>query len=168
MFKHIVIEYASIDDEDSDDEDTDNENDEDEDTGSEGNDDNVSDDKHDSKTKNIIVEVHNDKSDVDDLDTIAVGGKLETVDLKVFVPCRDQWLSKDQTFYTEELRKFSEIESIEKLWIISKNNYEVGTYLETNLKFLTRFADRFKQDVDFRQSVWDRLGIKDTCPDQGE
>ena len=152
MFKHIVIEYASIDDEDSDDEDTDNENDEDEDTGSEENDDNVSD----------------DKSDVNDLDTIAVAGKLETVELKVFVPCRDQWLSKDQTYYTEELRKFSEIESIEKLWIISKNNYEVGTYLETNLKFLTRFADRFKKDVAYRQSVWDRLGIKDTCPDQGE
>ena len=115
----------------------------------------------------VIVEVHNDKSDVDDLDTIA-GGKLETVELKVFVPCRDQWLSKDQTFYTEELRKFSEIESIENLWIISKNNYEVGTYLETNLKFFTRFADRFKKDVAYRQSVLDRLGIKDTCPDKGE
>ena len=81
----------------------------------------------------VIVEVNDEEEDVD---KIVVVGKIETVDIKVYVPCRDPWLSKDQTYYTDELRKFPEIESIENLWIISKNNYEAGTYLETKLKFL--------------------------------
>ena len=173
MFKHIILEYSN-DDEDSEDEESEDENDDD-DISSEESEEIVSGEKK-TKTKmkdkndvidenDVIVEVHNEEEDVDQ---IVVAGKIETVYIKVYVPCRDPWLSKDQTFYTDELRKFPEIESIENLWIISKNNYEVGTYLETNLKFFTRFADNFNNDASYRQSVWDRLGIKDTCPDQGE
>ena len=92
---------------------------------------------------------------------------IETIELKVFLKCRDQWLSKDQVYYTDELRKFKEIERIENLWIHAKNNYEIGTYLETDLKIQTKLARKFKNQA-FRLSLWDRLDIKDTCPDQGD
>ena len=92
-------------------------------------------------------------------------GKSESVELTVFVPCKDHWLSKGQIFYTQELSRFSEIDKIENLWIHSKDNYEVGTYLETNLKFQTKFARRFKHDIEYRQSIWNRLNIKETCPE---
>ena len=62
---------------------------------------------------------------------------IETVELKVFLKCRDQWLSKDQVYYTDELRKFKEKERIENLWIHAKNNYEIETYLETAPKIQT-------------------------------
>ena len=134
--------------------------------------------------KHIIIEYDNnddeEKNDGDDDDEEnndlesekndigVVAGNIETVELTVFVPCRDDWLSKDQIFYTDELRKFSEVERIENLWINSKSNYKVGSFLETNLKFQTRFANKIKNDAKYRQSLWDRIGIKDTCPDQGE
>ena len=68
-------------------------------------------------------------------------------------------------YYTDELKKFKEIERIENLWINSKSNYEIGTYLETNLKFQTKYAKEIKNNKVVRQSLWDRLEIKDTCPD---
>ena len=40
---------------------------------------------------------------------------------------------------------------------------KVGTYLETYLKMKTKHADNFRNDKMFRESVWDRLNIKDTC-----
>ena len=105
--------------------------------------------------------------DIVDVDEEVENDVIETIELKVFLRCRDQWLSKDQFCYTDDLRKFKEIERIENLWIQAKNNFEIGTYLETDLKIETKLARKFKNKV-FRQSLWDRLDIKNTCPDQGD
>ena len=86
MFKHIILEYSN------DDEDDEDETDED--------------------------ETDEDESVVDDNpadgDTDVASREIETVELKVYLKCRDQWLSKDQVYYTDELKKFKEIERIEK------------------------------------------------------
>ena len=137
MFKHIILEYSN-DDEDDEDETDEDETDEDESV--------VDDNPADGDTDVAIREI-------------------ETVELKVYLKCRDQWLSKDQVYYTDELKKFKEIERIENLWINAKSNYEIGTYLETNLKIHTKYAKEIKNNKVFRQSLWDRLEIKDTCPD---
>jgi hypothetical protein len=39
-------------------------------------------------------------------------GSVESVEFIVFLPCKDQWLSKDQVYYTRELEKFEEIERV--------------------------------------------------------
>ena len=39
--------------------------------------------------------VHNQEKYV--VDNIDVAGNIEALDLKVYVPCRDPWLSNDQT-----------------------------------------------------------------------
>ena len=103
--------------------------------------------------------------DIEEEVDIELPGKSESVEFTVFIPCKDHWLSKDQIYYTQELSRFSEIDRIENLWIHSKSNYQVGTYLETNLKFQTKFARRFTQDIAYRQSIWNRLSIKETCPE---
>ena len=117
--------------------------------------------------KNNIEEISDDIEDDDDVEKVDIElpGKSESVEFTVFIPCKDHWLSKDQLYYTQELSKFSEIDEIENLWINSKSNYQVGTYLETNLKFQTKFASRFKHDIAYRQSIWNRLSIKETCPE---
>ena len=71
----------------------------------------------------------------------------------------------DQTFYWSEIEKFSEIEKVEHLYVHSKSGYKVGTYLETYVKFKTKHADKFKNDKIFRESVFNRLQIKETCPE---
>ena len=155
MFKHIVIEYSNNgDEEESDDDDDDN-------SSVEANNEIESDVDRIETVEEVFVEIINE-------DIMEEAEEIETVEFTIFVPCRDHWLSKDQVFYTDELRKFREIERIENLWIHSKNNYEVGTYLQADLKFQTRFSSKFNNNVSFRQSIWNRLGINDTCPDQGE
>ena len=139
MFKHIILEYSSDDEDETDDDESEVEN----------------------------IESEDENAEIVDVDNELDNGETETIDLKVFVKCRDQWLSKDQVYYTDELRKFKEIERIENLWIHSKSSYEVGTYLETDLKLQTKLAKKFKSEV-FRESLWDRLEIKDTCPDKGD
>ena len=118
FFKHIILEYSSNDDEESDDDENDSENVDD--INSEGNSDIVRKEKktknkgkNDSNTVDVIVEVHDQEKDV--VDTIDVAGTIEALDLKVYVSCRDPWLHKNQTYYTDDLRKFSEIENIENL-----------------------------------------------------
>ena len=106
-----------------------------------------------------------DNSEEPDSDVIEEPGSVESVEFIVFLPCKDQWLSKDQVYYTQELEKFEEIERVENLWINAKPNYEVGTYLKTELKLRTRYANRLKNNNKYRQSIWDRLGIKETCPE---
>ena len=88
---------------------------------------------------------------------------IETVELRVNVPCRDLYLKNDQTFYRRELEKFNEIEKIEHLYVHSSSGYSVGTYLDTYIKFKTKYAENFKNNKQFRESVWDRLNIKETC-----
>ena len=83
----------------------------------------------------------------------------------IFVPCREVFLTKDQEFYTKELSKIDEVEIVEKFWIISTGNYEVGTYLKTNFKFKTKFAKKWKNNEEFRKSKWDALDIRDKFPD---
>ena len=68
-----------------------------------------------------------------------------------------------KTFYWTELEKFWEIEKIKHLYVFSKIGYKVGTYLETYIQMKTKYADNFRNDKMFRESVWDRLKIKDTC-----
>ena len=113
------------------------------------------------KCEDVITE----KRDVD-VET-SENQSVESVELTVYLECRDHWLSKDQAYYTEQLNKFSEIERVDDIWINTKPNYNVGTYLETNLKFRTKFANQFRNDETFRQPIWDRLRIKETCPEQG-
>ena len=36
------------------------------------------------------------------------------------------------------------------------------------LKIKTKFALKFKNDKQFRQNIWDKLDIRETCPEQGE
>ena len=181
MFKHVIIVIDDDEENDEDDDDDDIDGDEDEDDNDESCEEEIDEletddttnenavNKNDSEV-DVIVDVTNEDHRVKDSECVMEAGNIETVELKVFVPCRDHWLSKDQVYYTDELRKISEIERIENLWIHSKNNYEIGTYLETDLKFQTKFASKFKQDSKFRQSIWDKIGIKDTYPDsnQGE
>ena len=61
--------------------------------------------------------------------------------------------------------QFCEIEKIEHLYVFSKSGYKIGTYLETYIKIKTKQADNFRNDKMFRESVWDRLKIKETCPE---
>ena len=86
---------------------------------------------------------------------------IETVEMRVNVPCRDTFLQNDQTFYWNELEKFSEIEKIEHLYVHAQSGYTVGTYLDTYIKFKTKYAQDFKNNKDFRKTVWDRLNIRD-------
>ena len=92
---------------------------------------------------------------------------LQSVELTVYLECKDYWLSKDQIYYTEQLNKYSEIERVYDLWINTKPNYNVGTYLQASLKFRTKFANQFRNDETFRELIWDRLKITDLCPEQG-
>ena len=64
----------------------------------------------------------------------------------------------------EKLNAMSEIESVENLWISKKFGYRVGTYLPTEIKFKTKFGDKWKNDKAFRQNVFERLQIMETCP----
>ena len=41
------------------------------------------------------------------------------------------------------------------------SGYKVGTYLDTYIKFKTKYAQDFKNNKDFRKTVWDRLNIRD-------
>ena len=157
MFKHIILEYS---DDDSDDD------------GSEGDDDeeerDVNEDDVDAKSENNVMEgedVETEKRDV--VLEQSANETVESVELTVYLECKDYWLSKDQAYYMEQLNKFSEIERVDDLWINTKPNYNVGTYLEANLKFRTKFANQFRNEETVRQSIWDRLKIKDICPEQG-
>ena len=85
-----------------------------------------------------------------------------TIAFDVYAPCRDTYLKNDQAYYWSELEKFSEIEKIEHLYVHSRSGYKVGTYLETYIKMTTKY---FKNDKIFRQAIWDRLQIKETCPE---
>ena len=87
-----------------------------------------------------------------------------TIDLRVLVPCRYICLKNDQTLYWNELEKFSEFDKIEHLYVHSKSNYKVGTYLDTYIKFKTKHAESFKNDENFRENIWNRLQIKETYP----
>ena len=90
--------------------------------------------------------------------------KIEVLQFRVYGPCRDLYLRNDQDFYWKELEAFSEIEKIEHLYVHSKRDYQVGTYLEIYIKLSTRFSHKMKNDQAFRQNIWDRLNIKETCP----
>ena len=90
---------------------------------------------------------------------------IETVELQENVPCRDLYLKNDQTFYWRVLEKFSEIEKIEHHYVHSLSGYSVGTYHDTYIKFKTKYAENFKNNKQFRESVWDRLNIKETGPE---
>ena len=78
MFKHIILQFSSDDDEDDD------ENDDDQT------------DVEDTDEKYV---------DIDDVDEEVDNDVIETIELTVFLKCRDQWLSKDQVYYTDELGK---------------------------------------------------------------
>ena len=92
-------------------------------------------------------------------------GPDELVEFNVFVPCRDMWLTNDKEFYTNELNKMREIEYVDYMWIKCQKDYCVGTYLSTEVRFVTKFSNQWKNDEAFRQIIWDRLQIKETCPE---
>ena len=83
----------------------------------------------------------------------------------MFVPCKDYWLTNDRDFYTEELEKMEEIDKVEYMWIRSQPDYNVGTYLSSEIKFVTKYSDQWKTNEAFRKQVWDKLLIKKTCPE---
>ena len=130
-------------------------------------------DVNDDDIEDVIEDIDDDEViEVNEVDVIANKTfsnpsqevrPIETVELRVNVPCRDLYLKNDQTFYWRELEKFSEIEKIEHLYVHSSRDYTVGTYLDTFIKFKTKYAENFKNDKQFRQSVWDRLNIKEQC-----
>ena len=88
----------------------------------------------------------------------------ESIEMNVFVKCRNMCLQDDREYYIGKLESFPEIEKIENLWISRQYGYREGTYLSTNIKFLTKFADQWKNDEAFRKNVFDRLEILETCP----
>ena len=81
-----------------------------------------------------------------------------------FVKCRNLDLQNDREYYIEKLNAMFEIESVENLWITRENGYKQGTYLSTNIRFKTKFGDKWKHDRSFRTNVFERLLIKETCP----
>ena len=81
----------------------------------------------------------------------------------MFVHCKNYWLTNDKEFYTEELEKMKEIEKVEYMWISCQKDYNVRTYLSTEMKFLTKYSNQWKTNETFRKQVWDRLTIKETC-----
>ena len=83
----------------------------------------------------------------------------------IYAPCKDSYLSSDQEFYKKEINNISEIENVERLWINGKPGYKVGDYLEVELRIKTKCALKFKNDKQFRQNLWDKLDIKETCPE---
>ena len=138
MFKHIILEYS---DEDSDD-----------DNDSEGDDD---EEERDENEDDVYAQSENNVMEGEDVVTVTVvehsaNETIESVELTVYLECKDYWLSKDQIYYTEQINKFSEIERVDNLWINTKPNYNVGTYLQANLKFRTKFANQFRNDETFR------------------
>ena len=90
--------------------------------------------------------------------------KSELIKFTIYLPCKDTFLSNDKNFYTEELNKMEEIDNVEDLWINGERGMKVGTYLQTNLKFYTKYATKWKNDTVFRQGIWDRLKIRETEP----
>ena len=95
-------------------------------------------------------------------------GPVETLEYDVFVPCRDHFLTKDSGLYHQQLNNMKEIERVQNIWITAKNEYKVGDYLAANIKFTTKYAEKWKTSEKFRIKIWDRLSIKQTCPEQGE
>ena len=135
MFKHIIIEYSADDiidvddeksvvnednaesdlynEEDDDDDDNEDEDEDDDDDDDDDEDADEDDDEADVKTDGL------DNSKEPDSDVIEVPmepGSVESVEFIVFLHCKDQWLSKDQVYYTQELEMFEEIERVENLW----------------------------------------------------
>ena len=56
-----------------------------------------------------------------------------------------------------------EVEKVENLWITPN---QVGSLLPTNIKLKTKFANKFRKDTLFRQSIWKKLEFVETCPEQ--
>ena len=96
---------------------------------------------------------------------VMIEGAQETLEFNIFVPCRDHFLTKDQQYYSQHLNGMPEIGKLQELWIKPNNEYKVGTYLETTLKFTTKYATMWKESESFRMKVWNRLNIKETCPE---
>ena len=92
-------------------------------------------------------------------------GPVETLEYDVFVPCRDHFLTKDSGLYHQQLNSMKEIERVQNIWITAKNEYKVGDYLAANIKFTTKYAEKWKKSEKFRIQIWDRLSIKQTCPE---
>ena len=92
--------------------------------------------------------------------------EAESVKFDVFVKCKDHWLRNDQIMYMSRLRSVPEVETVENLWITPTNDYKIGSYLPTNIKFKTKFGNKFKKDEQFRQTTWKKLEFEQICPDE--
>ena len=131
------------------------------------------DDEQDDENDDEIDEESDDDEDDDEFNVTflysteaeAEDGKSVVIEFRIYAPCKDSYLSSDQEFYKKEMNNMSEIESVERLWINGKPGYKVGDYLEVELRIKTKFALKFKNDKQFRQNLWDKLDIKEICPE---
>ena len=84
----------------------------------------------------------------------------------MYAPCRDLYL-KLSNFLSEWDGKiqWNWEDWTEHLYDHSRSGYKVGTYLETYIKMKTKFKVNFKNDKAFREAVWKKLDIKETCPE---
>ena len=118
----------------------------------------------------VHVDDYNDKKEDDDTVNMTFVNpsqqESEMVEFDVFVKCKDHWLRNDQSLYFQRLNTIPEIDRVENLWITPKKDYQVGSYLPTNIKFKTKFGNRFKVDEEFRHSIWKKLEFEETCPEQ--
>ena len=113
--------------------------------------------------ENVDSEV--DEDDENETDDNLEEGPVETLEYDVFVPCRDHFLTKDSGLYHQQLNSMKEIERVQNIWITAKSEYKVGDYLAANIKFTTKYAEKWKKSETFRMKIWDRLSIKQTCPE---
>ena len=95
--------------------------------------------KHDNHENDIIDETSGNPSQLEHIEE----GPSEVLEFDVFMPCNDVWLTNDKECYTKELSDMREIENVEYLRIKGTSDYSVGTYLATNIKIITKFADKW-------------------------
>jgi len=115
------------------------------------------------ENKKVDSEVVED--DENETDDNLEEGPVETLAFDVFVLCRDHFLTRDNGLYNQQLNNMKEIERVQDIWITAKSDYKVGDYLAANIKFTTKYAEKWKKSEKFRIKIWDRLNIKQTCPE---
>ena len=114
-------------------------------------DDDMEDDHADSENDNVEnkedvedAEKDNDEDNITANETFINPSQLEaeSVEFDVFVKCKDHWLRNDQIMYMSRLRSVPEVETVENMWITPINNYKIGSYLSTSIKFQTKFGKK--------------------------
>ena len=171
MYKHEPIENANEeenkDDTNNDERSDSNDNDEIKEAEKSDNED-VVDEENEDDNSYEVTENDDAKDEYVQNSTFVNPSQVESemVEFDIFVTCKDHWLRNDQSLYEQRLVSIPEVEKVENLWITPINDYQVASLLPTNIKFKTKFGNKFKNYKIFRQSIWKKIEFVETSPEQ--